>query len=284
MKLVNGNAIFVILFLFASTFLMSCKEDEDDVDVPCNGVIDFQYSGSHADYRLFNFTVTTEGSFESFNWNFGDGSSSAQRDVVHSFPSPGTYTVQCTGLQSCGETVVVERNVVVSDDFEYRYLVDQIDVSVSALGITQEYSASQDLDVEDGLFNGELRASPYNNPTSFLIYYESPYYGYPFGINLTCYPTGSLTAYGFPPVGSYNSQANPATMYSNLIHTLVSGGSTNVFIGNSYDGGLVNLNITRSDSVLIGNFNYSLQETSGDFSSRSGDGSFLVKRIKFYYP
>jgi PKD repeat protein len=282
MRFVNGSAIFVCLFLIASMIMSSCKEDE--FQYPCNGVIDFQYSGSHADYRLFNFTVTTEGSFESFNWNFGDGTSSAQRDAVHSFPAPGTYTVQCTGLQSCGETVVVEMDVVVSDSFEYRYFVDQIDVSVSALGITQEYSASQDLDDEDGLFNGELRASSFENSSSFVIYYESPYYGHPFGINLTCYPSGSLTAYGFPPVGSYYSQANPATMYSSLFHTLVSGGSTSVFIGDSYDSGSVNLNITRSDSVLIGNFDYSLQQMFGDLSSRSGEGSFLVERIRYYYP
>lgn len=49
----------------------------------------------------------------SYEWNFGDGSSSSAINPTHSY-NPGTYTVTLTASNSCGQTDVYSMTIVVS--------------------------------------------------------------------------------------------------------------------------------------------------------------------------
>jgi len=51
-----------------------------------------------------NVTFTAGGNWSSMNWTFGDGSTSAQSNPVHTYPGTGTYTVTLTVTDSLGCT------------------------------------------------------------------------------------------------------------------------------------------------------------------------------------
>jgi hypothetical protein len=276
--------VILLPLVLVVLILSGCKDEE--LDLICDSTLDFEFSGSHTDYRVFDFTVNTIGAFESITWDFGDGQTSQGTTPTHAFSSNGTFTVKCSGLMQCGESFTLEKSVVVSDEFEYRYVVNQIDVSVgSSAANSEDFSASQDLGEPDGLFgSGYLRSNSSNDPVAFSINYETTYYINPFVLGLTIYPSSTLTAYGFPEVGTYSNQISTPTALVQVVHTLNVNGANDSFIGNSLDTGVINVNVSRSDSIMVGDFSFNLQPTLGGSAQRTGNGSFEVQRIRFYYP
>ncbi len=274
-----------MLVVLLPVIIAGCKKEEPNQ--VCDSTLDFTLKGSHTDYRSFEFSVDAMGAFESFTWDFGDGQTLQGQTVTHFFNSPGTYTVKCSGLMECGDSFTTEKTVVVSDEFEYRYIVNQIDVSVgNSSSNSEDYSASQDLSEDDGLFGlGSLRAnSSASNPVAFSINYETYYYINPFIFGLTIYPTGSLSSYGFPSVGVYSNQNSPATALIQVSHTQSINGVNDLFIGNSLDSGVISVDVSRSDSVMLGDFTYTIPPSLSGSASRTGSGAFEVQRIKYYYP
>jgi hypothetical protein len=276
--------VFLLPLILVVLILSGCKDEE--LNLICDSTLDFEFSGSHTNYRVFDFTVNTVGAFESISWDFGDGQTAQGTDPTHMFTSMGTFTVKCSGLMQCGESFTLEKSVVVSDEFEYRYVVNQIDVSVgSSAANSEDFSASQDLGEEDGLYgSGYLRANSSNDPLAFSINYESTYYINPFVFGLTIYPSAPHTAYGFPAVGVYSNQITPSTALVQVVHTLNLNGFNDMFIGNSLDMGAVSVNVSRSDSLLIGDFTFNIQPTISGSAQRIGSGAFEVQRIRYYYP
>ena len=68
------------------------------------------------------FTNTSSGSFESYLWNFGDGSTSTLKDPVHKYSSAGVFTVTLTGTSVKGsnsksQTITVSQSLGVSFTF-----------------------------------------------------------------------------------------------------------------------------------------------------------------------
>lgn len=69
-----------------------------------------------ADDLTVNFTnLSTGGSNLSYLWNFGDGQTSTQKDPVHTYQFPGTYTVTLEAINSCGSDVSEQQVSITTD-------------------------------------------------------------------------------------------------------------------------------------------------------------------------
>jgi PKD repeat protein len=58
------------------------------------------------------FSDTSTNTPTSWNWNFGDGSSSSVQDPVHTYSTPGAYTVTLTATNAEGSNVATETNLI----------------------------------------------------------------------------------------------------------------------------------------------------------------------------
>jgi hypothetical protein len=74
------------------------------------------------------------------------------------------------------------------------------------------------------------------------------------------------------------------TAFVDVVHTLNLNGFNDMFIGTSFDTGVISVNVSRSDSVMVGDFSFNLQPMLVGAAQRIGNGSFEVQRIRFYYP
>ena len=48
---------------------------------------------AHVDPRAVQFANQTKGQVDSYRWDFGDGETSAEKEPLHRYDRPGTYTV-----------------------------------------------------------------------------------------------------------------------------------------------------------------------------------------------
>lgn len=55
------------------------------------------------------FTDTSTGSPTAWNWNFGDGTSSTQKNPAHVYSTAGTYTVTLTASNSAGSNTATKQ-------------------------------------------------------------------------------------------------------------------------------------------------------------------------------
>lgn len=78
----------------------------------------FTYTGSLGNYQ---FTSTSTGNPSTYNWNFGDGSSSTLANPLHSYATAGGYTVTLTVTNACGtntSTQTIEVSVGIEDEID----------------------------------------------------------------------------------------------------------------------------------------------------------------------
>lgn len=79
--------------------------------------------------NILNFTNTSTGSNLSYQWDFGDGSSSTQANPTHAYSNPGTYTVSLitTDGNGCSDTLTRTNYILIEDlfaDFDGRLVTD----------------------------------------------------------------------------------------------------------------------------------------------------------------
>lgn len=64
-----------------------------------------------------NFLDISLGKVIIWNWNFGDGNSSAEKNPVHVYDKKGTYTIKLTTIDEIGCIAVTEKLITVLDDY-----------------------------------------------------------------------------------------------------------------------------------------------------------------------
>ena len=83
----NKYNLIIIVILFAG-----CKKEADLKDVV---KADFTYSGQLQNFTPIQFKDLSSGA-SSYNWNFGDGTSSNEQNPIHIFRKAGNYSVELT--------------------------------------------------------------------------------------------------------------------------------------------------------------------------------------------
>jgi gliding motility-associated-like protein len=111
----------------------------------------------------------------SWNWNFGDGTTSTEQNPVHIFPSPGTYTVQLTVRNdTCEHTtsreilVIVESADFVSSD---TVVCKRVQVQFNARNLNSSHIANYQWDFGDGViqYGGSSVSHSYISPGKYDV-------------------------------------------------------------------------------------------------------------------
>lgn len=84
---------WVLIALFALTVVSSCKKDDDDPKPEI--IASFDFEQDQTNQLQVTFTNNSQNA-TSYEWDFGDGSSSTEKDPVHVYESYGQYTVKLT--------------------------------------------------------------------------------------------------------------------------------------------------------------------------------------------
>ncbi|MGB4078010.1 MAG: PKD domain-containing protein, partial [Prolixibacteraceae bacterium] len=96
----------------AAALIWSCEQEITPEMFP-PAAVDFSYSAKSLHYvvgeeiRFLNLSSTGS----SWQWDFGDGTTSTEKDPVHKYAEPGTYTV---ALKADG-TTEVKKKLMISD-------------------------------------------------------------------------------------------------------------------------------------------------------------------------
>lgn len=99
--------LLFLCFVFAvgMTLFQSCKKEES-TDPP-KAAIFYSVVGKQA-----AFTALTK-RIETWNWDFGDGETSTEKDPVHVYTDGGYYLVTLTATDASGQTAVAEATLAV---------------------------------------------------------------------------------------------------------------------------------------------------------------------------
>ncbi|MGD9222022.1 MAG: PKD domain-containing protein [Desulfobacteraceae bacterium] len=71
----------------------------------------FSPTNNHLEVVFNNTSSDSDGSIASYQWNFGDGTSSSQANPSHTYATGGTFSVSLTVTDNCGDTDTVTRDV-----------------------------------------------------------------------------------------------------------------------------------------------------------------------------
>ncbi|MFK7808980.1 MAG: PKD domain-containing protein, partial [Saprospiraceae bacterium] len=126
-------------------------------DVP-DADFDFTINGNDVD---FNNTSTNANSYA---WDFGDGNSSTATNPSHTYDSDGTYTVELTATNDCGDDVITQ-TVIISNaptaDFSANPTSGCIDLTVSFTDESSDNAVTWEWTFE----GGDPATSSAENPT-----------------------------------------------------------------------------------------------------------------------
>lgn len=151
--------LYNIIFLFTLTLVaIGCKDDE--FPVPQASTVDVGYDFSvdnegfaPATVTFTNQTRVAEGVTAKYAWNFGDGTSSTDKDPTHAYNAPGSYKVILTAT-TADDVDFIEKTVTIKDPDALSvrlFVIDAIDMTISEVnggsfdlagsGIGMEYDA-----------------------------------------------------------------------------------------------------------------------------------------------
>lgn len=96
--------------------------------------VDFEFENPSCVNTAVQFTNLTEGGFgpncvtqAAHNWDFGDGTTSNLENPIHTYTSPGTYTVTLTEENFCGLSEPVVKTICIEPDLVADFSLDSMD-------------------------------------------------------------------------------------------------------------------------------------------------------------
>ena len=90
---------------------ISTRTDYIDVGNPPAAGFTTNVTGGNAPQAV-QFTDTTEHTPTSWNWTFGDGETSTDKNPAHTYDTPGTYTVSLTATNAYGEDTETKTDLI----------------------------------------------------------------------------------------------------------------------------------------------------------------------------
>lgn len=147
---------------------------------------DFIITNTCFDNAVFEDTtvLVNPSLLDNYLWDFGDGTTSTEQNPVHSFPAPGTYTVQFTAFNTLGcstsitksITVYLEPTAQINYDRDY-YCTSETAVKAVTLIGTGNYTGGTFTANVPGLslnaLTGEFNPST-STPGSYVVSYNIP--------------------------------------------------------------------------------------------------------------
>jgi PKD repeat protein len=101
----------VLLFMgVVMIALVSCKKEDPAPDP----IASFQYEISQTNYLSVTFTNFSKNA-TTFSWDFGDGSTSTEKDPTHTYAGEGTYTVVLTATNKDGVNHGFQEDISITD-------------------------------------------------------------------------------------------------------------------------------------------------------------------------
>ena len=116
------SKICICLILGTVTSLVSCEDelpDEGSIADETPPTADFSYASEIGNYATINFTNLSTSSTD-YLWQFGDGTSSEEKDPIHTYTQDDTYTVKLVASDKNGLSDTTSMNIEIvepEDDF-----------------------------------------------------------------------------------------------------------------------------------------------------------------------
>lgn len=105
------NTPLLLLFIFTSTVLFSCSEDEVVKSIVVEGETPAGSFKNTSGGLIVAFTGTSVNA-ESFFWQFGDGSTSTEKSPSHEYKVPGKYNVILKVKSNAGYASTITKEVI----------------------------------------------------------------------------------------------------------------------------------------------------------------------------
>ncbi len=121
---------------------------------------------SIVDGQTVNFTNTSTDA-TSYSWDFGDGSSSTEENPAHTYDDGGTYFVELTAINSCGElTTTIEIEIAAPPTAPTAGFGADVIMGCAALTVNFSDNSSSNVEAWDWSFpGGTPSSSTEQNPT-----------------------------------------------------------------------------------------------------------------------
>ena len=109
----TANGLYTVTLTVTNSFGEDTRIQPEFIAVGDPPVPDFSVSPSQGNIPLVvTFTDRTKGSPDTWNWDFGDGSSAADRNPTHTFTKPGIYSVTLSSGNEFGMRQIIKPGII----------------------------------------------------------------------------------------------------------------------------------------------------------------------------
>ncbi len=112
--LLNFRWAFIAALGLGVILATGCNKDDDDIPQVDTPIASFQFEVSQDNFLEVAFTNFSQNA-STYQWDFGDGNTSTEKDPTHVYDKAGTYTVVLTAFNSEGESAKRNETITLND-------------------------------------------------------------------------------------------------------------------------------------------------------------------------